>query len=211
MLCFSSSWEACSASMCCADASGDGFFASARSRLECLRSTKPPIRRARISSGQEPVYRGEWLSSFLWIREHTPKDAFFALDPEYLLKAGVDLHGFRALAERGTMADQEKDSGVASVFPELAELWKQQSAAQFDWAHVSVDRLQNLRAQYGVSWVLLENPAPLDGLVCPYSNGQLRVCQIVDVHRPLPGQTSSVPDIGRTAPVRTSSLSVASP
>jgi hypothetical protein len=155
-------------------------------------------------------YRGEWLSSFLWIRDHTPRDAFFALDPEYLLKAGVDLHGFRALAQRGTMADQEKDGGVASVFPELAELWKQQSAAQSDWAHVSVDRLQNLRAQYGVSWVLLENPAPLDGLVCPYSNGALRVCQIVDVRRQLPGQTSSAPDIGRSSASTTSSLSVAS-
>jgi hypothetical protein len=33
-------------------------------------------------------YRGEWLSSFLWIRDHTPKDALFALDPEYLLTAG---------------------------------------------------------------------------------------------------------------------------
>ena len=33
-------------------------------------------------------YRGEWLSSFLWIRDHTPKDALFALDPEYLLKPG---------------------------------------------------------------------------------------------------------------------------
>ena len=155
-------------------------------------------------------YRGEWLSSFLWIRDHTPKDAFFALDPEYLLKAGVDLHGFRALAERSAMADQEKDSGAASVFPELAELWKQQSAAQSDWAHVSVDRLQNLRARYGVSWVLLENPAPLDGLVCPYSNGELRVCQIVDVRRPLLGRTSFVPDIGRSAAGPTSSLSVAS-
>lgn len=153
-------------------------------------------------------YQGEWLSSFLWIRAQTPKDAFFALDPEYLLKAGVDLHGFRAVAERSTMADQEKDSGAASVFPELAELWKQQSAAQSDWAHVSVDRLQNLRAQYGVTWVLLENPAPSDGLLCPYTNGALRVCQIVDV-RPLPGQTSFVPDVGKSAPAPTSSLFVA--
>ena len=75
-------------------------------------------------------YQGEWLSSFLWIREHTPKDAIFALDPEYLLKTGVDLHGFRALAERSMLADQEKDSGAASVFPELAEPWKEQSGAQ---------------------------------------------------------------------------------
>jgi hypothetical protein len=125
-------------------------------------------------------YQGEWLSSFLWIRQHTPKDAIFALDSEYLLKTGVDLHGFRALTERSMLADQEKDSGAASVFPELAESWKEQSAAQSDWAHVSPDRLQRLRAQYGVSWVLLDHPGALSGLVCPYSNGELRVCEIVD-------------------------------
>jgi hypothetical protein len=148
-------------------------------------------------------YQGEWLSSFLWIREHTPKDAIFALDPEYLLKRGVDLHGFRAIAERSVLADQEKDSGAASVFPELAEPWKEQSAAQADWAHVSADRLQNLRAQYGVSWVLLENAAPLSGLVCPYSNGELRVCQIVDNRQQLLGRVSPVPEIGRPAGRRT--------
>jgi hypothetical protein len=125
-------------------------------------------------------YQGEWLSSFLWIRQHTPKDAIFALDSEYLLKTGVDLHGFRALTERSMLADQEKDSGAASVFPELAESWKEQSAAQSDWAHVSPDRLQRLRAQYGVSWVLLDHPGALSRLVCPYSNGELRVCEIVD-------------------------------
>jgi hypothetical protein len=128
-------------------------------------------------------YRSEWLSTFLWIRDHTPKDALFALDTEYLLKPGVDLHGFRAIAERSMLADQEKDSGAASLFPELAEHWKEQSAAQSDWAHVSVDRLQSLRARYGVSWVLMENPAPTSGLVCPYTNGELRVCRIVE-YRP---------------------------
>jgi len=124
-------------------------------------------------------YHGEWLSSFLWIRDHTPKDALFALDPEYLQQPGVDLHGFRAIAERSMLADQEKDSGAASVFPDLAESWKEQSSAQSDWAHVSQDRLQNLRERYGVTWVVMENPAPMSDLVCPYSNGDLRVCQIV--------------------------------
>jgi hypothetical protein len=125
-------------------------------------------------------YQSEWLSSFLWIRDHTPKDALFALDAEYLLKPGVDLHGFRAIAERSMLADQEKDSGAASIFPDLAEHWKEQSAAQSDWAHVSADRLQSLRARYGVSWVLIENSAPINGLVCPYRNGELQVCRIVE-------------------------------
>ncbi|HEX3353413.1 MAG TPA: hypothetical protein VHS34_11370 [Terriglobales bacterium] len=130
-------------------------------------------------------YSGEWLSSFLWIRDHTPKDAVFALDADYLSKPGVDLHGFRAVAERSMLADEEKDSGAASVFPELSEDWKEQSEAQSDWQHVSENRLHNLRDRYGVTWVLMENPAPLADLVCPYRNGDLRVCQIVDDRRQL--------------------------
>jgi hypothetical protein len=83
------------------------------------------------------------------------------------------------------LADEEKDSGAASVFPELSDQWKEQSAAQSDWAHVSEDRLQNLRARYGVSWVLLENAAPIGDLFCPHRDGDLRVCQILDDHRQL--------------------------
>ncbi len=125
-------------------------------------------------------YGGEWLSSFVWIRDHTPKDAVFAMDPEYLLKPGVDLHGFRAIAERSSLADEEKDSGAASVFPELADEWKAESAAQSDWAHVSESRLRNLRRRYGVTWVLMENSAPDRDLSCLYRNGDLRVCKILD-------------------------------
>ena len=135
-------------------------------------------------------YQGEWLSSFLWIRDHTPKDAVFALDADYLSKSGVDLHGFRAIAERSMLADQEKDSGAASVFPELAERWKQESTAQSDWTNVSSSRLQDLRARYGVSWVLLENTVTSSFLTCPYRNGELRVCQIVDQHPQWLVQTS---------------------
>ncbi len=136
-------------------------------------------------------YQGEWLSTFRWIRDHTPKDAVFALDSEYLSKSGVDLHGFRAIAQRSSLADEEKDSGAASVFPDLAERWKQESAAQSDWAHVSEDRLQILRAQYGVNWVLLDNSAPVGGLNCPYRNGDLRVCQVLDESHELLGQAST--------------------
>lgn len=135
-------------------------------------------------------YQGDWLASFLWIRDHTPKNAVFAIDPEYLSKPGVDLHGFRAIAERSVLADQEKDSGAASVFPDLAEQWKQESSAQSDWSHVSEDRLQVLQAQYGVTWVLLENSAPVGGVICPYRNRDLRVCRIVEEQPQLLGQVS---------------------
>jgi hypothetical protein len=140
-------------------------------------------------------YQSDWLASFLWIRDHTPKDAVFAIDPEYLSKPGVDLHGFRAIAERSVLADEEKDSGAASVFPDLAEQWKQESSAQSDWSHVSEDRLQVLQAQYGVTWVLLENSAPVGGVICPYRNGDLRVCRIVEEQPQLLGQVSRETDI----------------
>jgi len=141
-------------------------------------------------------YQGEWLSSFLWIRDHTPKDAVFALDSEYFLKPGVDLHGFRAIAERSMLADHQKDGGAASVFPDLAERWKDESSVQSDWEHLSEDRLQALRTQYRVSWVLLENSTPLDGVVCPYSSGQMRVCRIVDRRRQLFSGSSVGPCCG---------------
>ena len=67
-------------------------------------------------------YQGEWLSGFLWIRDHTPKDALFALDAEYFSKPGVDLHGFRAVAERSVLADRQKDGGAASIFRALANV-----------------------------------------------------------------------------------------
>lgn len=123
-------------------------------------------------------YRSEWMQAFLWIRDHTPKDAVFALDPEYLLKPGLDLHGFRAVAERSMLADREKDSGASSVFPELAEEWKRQSAAGTDWAHVSAARIEQLRKRYGVSWVILDNSAAPGDFDCPYRNREVRVCRV---------------------------------
>jgi hypothetical protein len=130
-------------------------------------------------------YQGAWLNSFLWIRDHTPKDALFALDAEYFSKPGVDLHGFRAVAERSMLADHQKDGGAASVFPELAERWKR---GEFEFNQIgctfSEDRLQALRTQWrqlGASGKFNS----LDGVVCPYSNGQMRVCRIVDQHHQL--------------------------
>ena len=48
-----------------------------------------------------------WVTAFLWIRNHTPKEAVFALDPDYMAAPGEDTHGFRAVAERSVLADTE--------------------------------------------------------------------------------------------------------
>ena len=71
-----------------------------------------------------------WTQAFLWIRSHTPKDALFALDADYINAPGEDAQCFRAIAERSALPDYSKDGGEASIAPELTPAWKQGQAAQ---------------------------------------------------------------------------------
>ena len=125
-----------------------------------------------------------WVQTFLWIRENTPVDAYFALNPEHMKLAGEDQHGFRALAERSMLADKVKDSGSVTMFAQLAATWMEQTTAQARWSHFGRADFARLRQSYGVDWVVLdpssqafESPSGA-GLECPYSNGKLRVCRI---------------------------------
>ena len=52
-----------------------------------------------------------WLQAFDWIRQNTPTDAYFALDPELSGRAGEDYHSFRALAERSQLAEHQGHGG----------------------------------------------------------------------------------------------------
>jgi hypothetical protein len=119
----------------------------------------------------------DWLRAFEWIRLHTPANAIFALDPEYMRKD--DQHGFRAMAERSRLADAVKDSGAVTMFPEppTAEHWLEQTTDLNNWNHFRLSDFQRLKNKYGVSWVVLQRPG-IDGLPCPYENASLRVCQI---------------------------------
>jgi hypothetical protein len=122
-----------------------------------------------------------WLESFEWIRNNTPEDAYFALGPDYTRLPGEDSHGFRALALRSSLADNGKDSAVVTQVPRLALRWQREVAAQnaghTDWQHVSAADLLRLKAQFGVTWAILERPSEL-GLECPYENDRLKVCRI---------------------------------
>jgi hypothetical protein len=118
-----------------------------------------------------------WVQAFLWIRQNTPTEAYFALNPEHMKLAGEDQHGFRALAERSMLADNVKDSGAVTMFPKMAETWKEQSSAQAGWNGFQRSDLLRLQRTYGVNWVVLENPA-IAGLQCPYRNERLSVCRI---------------------------------
>ncbi len=120
---------------------------------------------------------GAWESAFRWIRDHTPKDAVFALDPNYMLLAGEDEHGFRAVAERSVLADNVKDSGAVSLFPQLAPDWKAQVVAQTGWGQFNVVDFHALAQHYPVTWIVTRQPMP-PGLTCPYTNDQLAVCRL---------------------------------
>jgi len=117
-----------------------------------------------------------WVQAFNWIRENTPNDAIFALDPNYMNIDGEDEHGFRDLAERSALANFH-DRGAVSMFPALARDWYEQDRAQRGWRTFQAPDFQRLRQDYGVTWVVLQRPgAP--SLVCPFRNDVVMVCQI---------------------------------
>ena len=118
-----------------------------------------------------------WVQAFEWIRVNTPEDAYFALNPKHMALPGEDQHGFRAIAQRSMLADAVKDSGAASMFPALAGKWKEQARAQEGWEKFRYEDFLRLKQRYGVNWVAVERPGAA-GLVCPYANELLLVCQI---------------------------------
>jgi len=121
--------------------------------------------------------KNPWAQAFIWIRENTPADAMFALDPKHMSIAGEDAQGFRAIAQRSMLADALKDSGAVSMFPPLAEEWYRQVSAESDWRHFQAADLRTLGAKYGVGWVVLQQPG-VPGLACPYQNSAVLVCRV---------------------------------
>lgn len=119
-----------------------------------------------------------WVNTLLWIRNHTPEDAVFAVDSRYFMDPGVDVHGFRAIAERSALADYFKDGGVVSLFPGLAEEWKQMSNATYGLNHFQAGDFRRLKSEYAaVSWTVVHGPAPA-GMECPYQQRGYTVCQL---------------------------------
>jgi len=119
----------------------------------------------------------DWLEAFDWIRQNTPKNAYFALDPYYLDRPGEDFHGFRALAERSSLADTVKDPGVVVQVPSLGDAWLEQVQAEQGWAGFGIGDFERLKRRFGVDWVLIAGPAPA-GLDCRWHDRKLAVCQI---------------------------------
>jgi len=121
--------------------------------------------------------RNPWFQAFDWVRQNTPADAYFALDPMHMEIPGEDENSFRAIAERSMLADVVKDSGAVSMFPQLADEWWEQVSAQQGWKDFRLADFQRLKSRYGVDWVVLQQPGK-PGLVCPYQNSAVMVCRI---------------------------------
>jgi hypothetical protein len=124
--------------------------------------------------------RNSWVNAFLWIRNNTPNNAYFVLDPRYMKATGEDVQGFRAIAERSSLADEVKDSGAVSMFPALAETWQEQMQALQGWRNFQAADFQRLHQKFGVDWVVLDQQSSsvYRGLDCPFERDTLRVCRI---------------------------------
>src|SRR5579864_5308891 len=121
--------------------------------------------------------RNPWVQAFLWVRDHTPVNSYFALDPDHMRLAGEDQHGFRAIAERSMLADRVKDSGAVTMFPALAGTWLEQVNGEARWASFAEADFERLHSEYGVDWVVLQMPG-VAGIECPYRNSAVLVCRI---------------------------------
>ena len=119
----------------------------------------------------------EWVQAFDWIRRNTPRDAYFAMDPMYMERPGEDEQSFRAIAQRSSLADEVKDSGSVTMFPELAEEWWEQVSALEGWKKFQAGDFSKLKARFGIDWVILEQPG-VPGLACPYRNSRILVCRV---------------------------------
>jgi uncharacterized protein DUF6798 len=121
--------------------------------------------------------RNPWAQAFEWIRDNTPPDALFALNPNHMALEGEDENGFRARAQRSMLADLVKDKGAASMFPPLSMKWLEQVQDAKNWKQFNRQDFDRLREKYGVTWVVVEQPGPAN-LACPYQNSAVRVCRL---------------------------------
>jgi hypothetical protein len=117
-----------------------------------------------------------WVRCFRWIRQNTPENAYFAVDPKYMSRPGEENFGFRAIAERSKLADYSKDAAVVAVAPDLAPTWKKQVESMRGYESFTREDFLRLKAEFGVDWALVEKVVP--GMNCPYQQDGLAVCRI---------------------------------
>ena len=132
------------------------------------------------SAHVELPWRGSsngYENAFTWARDHTPREALFALDANYTVAPGEDAQLFRAIALRSSLPDAAKDGGIASVMPQLAPAWQSAAHAQAGLASATDDeRLARVRPM-GATWIVLPGFAATQ-FDCPYANSAAKVCRL---------------------------------
>ena len=118
-----------------------------------------------------------WAQAFLWIRNHTPEDALFALDPRYQTLPGESTLGFRAMTERSVLPDWSKDGGIAAIYPKIAPQWLATATMEDSWNQWSDAQRQQMLSPYHVGWVVLST-SQRTNLPCPFQNARVLVCRL---------------------------------
>ena len=118
-----------------------------------------------------------WERAFLWIRDNTPRDALFALDPHYQQEPHEDTVGFRAMAQRSVLADWSKDGGVAAIYPAVAQEWRDQVRATQAFSTWNDEQRIAALTPFGVSWIVLAGNVSTN-FDCPYENSTVRICRL---------------------------------
>jgi hypothetical protein len=125
-----------------------------------------------------------WLRAFAWIRQNTPAEDLFAIDPHYETLPGEDQHGFRALAERSVLADYEKDAGMAARVPRLAPRWLKEVTALNGWRNFGPADFDRLNKDFGVTWFVFSRADQqfssnhASHLWCLYQDDDVMVCHL---------------------------------
>jgi hypothetical protein len=117
-----------------------------------------------------------YQQAFLWIGDHTPRNAVFAFDPRLVYLPEEDEQGFRAIAERDHLAD-DKDAGIVAVIPRLADRWALQRNAELNINRMTDSERVATLTPLGATWLLLPPNAATE-LPCPWRNTVVVVCRI---------------------------------
>lgn len=118
-----------------------------------------------------------WTQAFLWARSHTPRNALFAIDADYITTPGEDAQTFRATAQRSVLPDHSKDGGEAAITPALADAWLLGATTQTNLSSLDDPTRDARLLPLGVTWMVLHDTAPTKH-PCPYRNSVVKICRL---------------------------------
>ena len=121
--------------------------------------------------------RNPWVEAFLWARDHTPKNALFALDARYVNTQGEDAQTFRAISLRDALPDFSKDGGEAANIPSLAPAWWKAAQATRDLSQLPDRERDGNLLPFDVGWLVLHADA-VTSHSCPYRNAVVKICTL---------------------------------